>query len=236
MKKKLLLLLLCLITGSLFAQLKIKGFGKLKLDSPISIIYDMGKKIIPINSSTEYSYKVYKKYTSKDIFELKADTTQTYMVSNSSVNKRIRVFVIPKYKVMKGITMSGVRLRFYDDKLISVHCDTSEGLEDAITTKYGKPTIDIRKEEKIFTNSATGRKVVKEDAFYTTSWSTYDSVISCESRLIQYHDDEGEANYIKYTYLSNSIFDKQIRKSEDSIKKAIKIRKLMRDRKELDKF
>lgn len=238
MKKKilLLLLLLCTITSSLFAQLKIKGFGKLKLDSPISIIYDMEKKIIPINSSWEYSSKVYKKYTSEDIFELKADTTQTYMLTHSSVNERIRVFIVPKYTVLKGITMSGVRLRFYDDKLIDVDCDESKGLKDAITTKYGKPKLDVREEEKIFTNTITGEKEIKKDEFYTTTWNTYDSIISCKSTIIFYYNDKGEQNYISNIKLNNMKFNEQIKKSEDSIKIAIKNRKLIRERKKLDKF
>lgn len=236
MKKLFFVFILYFLSTSIYSQLKINGFGKLKLDDPVTIVNQMGYEVIPISTQDEYFSKVYKKYNSTKIYELLPDTIQNYKISSSSLDKRVRVFSIPKYPVTEKIEIKLVTLKFFNNKLIDIFCDLTIELTDALTTKYGEPKIKVEEEDHEFVNSYSGNSVTKTDKTFTSTWETNDLNISCTSLLKHYYNDKGEENFISFVHLYNTSYGEEIRKAEDSINKVIVQKKLLLKKKELDEF
>lgn len=218
------------------SQTKITGFGKLKLGSPITMINEMGNKVEPISNNKDYIRKVYKNTTSNNIFELLADSTQKYQISDVSLDSRVRVFVIPKYSITETIEIKSVVLKFFKDMLIEIHCDGNEKLDEALTLKYGEPEKDLKKEEHQFTYTYTGNKVTKIDQTFTSKWQTNDPNISCTSTLMKWYSSKGEENFASFVLLSDKSHNDEIIKTETAIKERIKNRELLQKKQSLEGF
>jgi len=219
------------------AQTKIRGFGKLKLGSTTEILNDMGySKIERISNDDDYYEKVYDNPKAKKIFELIADTNEKYQVVSSSLDKRVRVFKVPKYSVTKNIKIESVELTFFNDSLIYIQCDYNEQLTEALTIKYGEPEIDIKEKEKQFTSTYTGNAITKIEETFTSEWQTNDSMVSCRSFLKKYYNSDGEERFISYVSLSDISHFAEIMEEEKRVKERIKNRELLEKKKALEGF
>jgi hypothetical protein len=236
MKKVFILVIFLFAYFGLCAQDKITGFGKLKLGSPITIIYEMGYDVKPVTSMSEYVNYVYEYNFSTDIYEILSDSTQKSRIPETPIDHRVKTFVVPKYAVTDNIEIKGIKLKFFNDSLISIQCNANKDLEEALTLKYGEPKKDLREKEHQFTYTYTGNTVTKIDRFFTTTWETNDKNISCTSVLMSWYSDNGKENIKAYVLLSNNLYINKINDAEIIIRKRIKDRELSQKKQSLDSF
>jgi len=235
MKKIMLLALATMLTLNVISQTPLTGIGKLKLYSPISLINELGynenTKIID-NKSDFFKY-AYKKSSGDNIYEIVQDSTKEKFYGGY-YNKDVRKFYLPSYKVIPTLEINCLNLVFYKDTLISIKCNGSTELGEALDLKYGNSNLDLKTEDHTFTYTYTGATVIKTDETYTKTWNTNTKNITCNSVLMIWYDSKGE-KLSDYTFsLSDNYYEKIISDIESKITKQIEKREKMSKKQKYD--
>lgn len=212
-------------------KLKITGFGKLQLGMSVSDLDEL-KEAKEMTSYIDYVMKVYRKIDNKTVYEQIFDSTKVQR-SFASPNNKVRIFTVPKIKITDNIALILVELKFYEDKLYDILCNTNTDVDEALTFKYGAPKIEKKVEEKKFTYTNTGNTVTKIENTYTSTWNTNDTNIDCHSYIRNLFDNEGKESYISFIKLNNMsivdnvyVFEKKYFVAEKIKKEALKKAKL----------
>lgn len=221
--KKLFFLLFILIinTINIYSQ-PVTGIGKLKLGINISIIntfdYDI-RRVYDITETFGSNNKIY---------EFVSDTNKLNQPTiYAKVDQRVRVFEVPKIRLNDLVEIKKVRLTFMNDTLVSIHCDYSAELNDALEIKYGKVETKIEETPHKFTKTYTGQEIILTDVSYVKDWSS--KGVSCFSYLSKYYSNSIEPKYISYFVLENILCVKSI--EEECLKYRERLNKRIEDKK-----
>jgi hypothetical protein len=236
MKKVILMVLfgLSLVSNSFGQNIKsINGIGIFKLGSNISIIDSFGEIAEISDSYSEASYYEY------GIIEYMSDTNSIEQVrtgslinSESELDQRCRIFKINKsVRINDEIKLENLRLIFLCDTLVSIECDYSSELEEALNMKYGKIETKITKTPHKYTRTINGSQITLTDERYEVNRSN--SLIECRSVLCSYYSGSIEAKYFSYFILQNKKAMKSIKLETSKYKKRLLIRIEERKKKNL---
>ncbi|MDR0606204.1 MAG: hypothetical protein LBG80_18145 [Bacteroidales bacterium] len=202
MKKLFILLSLftCFDAIQANAQNIINGIGKLKLDSPPSILTEIGydlDKAIKVNSMEEYHGKVYRNYTGHSLYQLFPDEKRKYGITDASYHPSVKVFYIPKYEPVEGLVCSGLTLKFFNDSLYFIETYNPSELEDAFALKYGKPQVNLEEKDKQYT-TRYGTKVTKTDQTFKMTYETGNPQTTCIATILIWYNNKGEKSTLYY--------------------------------------
>ena len=234
--KKLILLALCGLSLSTNAQ--VTGIGFLKLGSNISIMNQF-EPIGKIDGVKETSYGMKYSYLTKDdswnAVEYISDTNSLEQISTGSLNhsnafydKRCRVFEITNpIKINEDVSIKEVRLIFFNDTLVSIECDNSTDLGEAIDLKYGKVDVKVTKIPHKFTRTINGSQITLTDELYRVDRST--PKIKCLDETCKYYSSSIKPGYwsffiIEYKNIFN-LLEKEDEKYKKRIQKSIEEKK-----------
>jgi hypothetical protein len=218
MKKIMMVAITLIVSVSTFAQTKITGFGKIQLGMKVSDFTEL-QNAKPAKNS-DYHYKVYKN-TTDAVYESVLDTTLVYP-SFSSLDKRVRVFQIGKLQLTESITLTDVRLKFFEDKLYEIEIHDKK-MDELMTLKFGSPKEDVKTKDNTFVNGY-GVKSVKTDLTKTHTWETGDSTTSCWYTDMYWYSDKGELRYIGYAALFDKSISKKVEIEENKVTARIRQR------------
>jgi len=231
MKKQALILLACVAAFTCMAQTQkqiITGIGKLKLDSPISLLSDLGynENSPKIKTEREYMAKIYNKTEGHEVYALGSDTiTGDNCSYEAYYNPKVKVFYIPKCQILESLSISKVYLTFYNDNLIDISCDFSFELKNAFNLKYGQATETTEKEDRQFTDSKTGEKVTRTNIHQIYKWDTNNPEIDCTGRELTIYVSDDKTIETSYFNVKKSKLIKEIDQEEMAYRKRVKIRK-----------
>ncbi|MDY0144295.1 MAG: hypothetical protein RBR97_20620 [Bacteroidales bacterium] len=218
MKKILVLLSILSFSIYSFSQEKITGFGKLQLGMSSDIIMEIGYPIIKIKTPSAYINKVYKNTTSIKIFKFISDTITFAKPKNDCyLDNRVEHYYIPFVSITENIKLEGVELVFFENKLITIKCNSNSLLKEALDLKYGNSTFTTEEEKREFVYTYTGNTITKTDVTYTYEWATNSPNVTCIDRFMKFHNSKGEPLYLTYTKLHDSSYDEELRISEKRI-------------------
>lgn len=147
--------------------------------------------------------------------------------------KNAKVFVIGGYSI-SGIILKGLRLTFFNDTLIEIHCDGTTELTDAIKLKYGrgKLTGDSKEINCIYKYNGNTIKYKEEDIKET--WNNGD--IEAYVRTSKYYNDNCKEKFLFYMEISSLKKTLEKYKCEEEIKKNRKIKEETEKLKNLKDF
>jgi hypothetical protein len=216
MKKVLMVTMITLTSFIGFGQQKISGFGKLQLGMSVNDIPELTNSI-EVKNSNDYIMKVYQN-TSNKVYEVFADTTDKYNTMGS-FDKRVRVFHLGNYNVTENINIKDVDLKFFNNKLYSIHVGDYK-IDELLTTKYGEPKKDFEEKEKYYTNGY-GMKITKKDQTFKHTYNTNIPNVECYYELMSWHDSKGEKLIVSFTILEDKIISDVVSKEVDMVKSRI---------------
>lgn len=250
MKKYFLLIVIIISFNNLFSQtkptivntansntvsgLKIIGFGKVKLGMDVKDLEEL-KEAKAMKNYDDFISKVYKNYSNNTVYEQILDTTKIER-GFASLDKKVRIFTVPKINVTDEIVLKFVELKFYDDKLYYIKCDYDKNLIDALTLKYGEPKVETKEEDKEFTYTYTGNKITKKERKFTSNWSTGDINIICVGMMSNYFNSKGEESLLSYVNLYNKQTLIMVSKSESDYLNRKKAKEEAEKKAKLSKF
>jgi hypothetical protein len=215
-----LILVFCLITTGYFSQKSIKGIGFLKLGSRTSAVFNLLKidtETIAKCSTQSATYN----FTDK-VIELLSDTTTLDKPIYATYSTNARIFHVPSIQLNDEIKIEDVYLTFYFDTLVGIFSDKNSELNQALTTKYGEPVIDLKENSKEYT-LGNGTTVTLTDQTFSSTWGN-DPEINCLSYLGKYYSTSINPDYISYFNLEYSKIDLKISKESEKIETKIKDR------------
>ena len=223
--KKLILpffILLRLLLNAQDAPTKITGFGKLKLGDSISLINNLGYPIVSVKSYNEYLSN------SSKICKLIADTNVTSYQPTiyAKADPRCQVFAVPKINIGLDIEIKNVQLYFFDEILVKIVCDTDSKISEAMTLKYGKPSVDSRTRQ--------GDSGIFEDVTYYETWKLGDTEAT-QFLFVTYSKDH-EKSVDSSIQVLDQIAMSKIEKESKLIEERAKQRELEKKKKSLEGF
>jgi hypothetical protein len=201
---------------------KITGVGKLKLGDSISLINNLGYPIVPVRTRNEFSSN------KSNICQLIADTNSTSYQQTlyAKADPRCQVFVVPKINIGLDIEIVNVQLYFYNDILVKIVFDANTKITEAMTLKYGKPSVKSWERE--------GDSGIYEDVTYYQTWKLGETE-AYEYLNVKYSKDH-EKSYTSSFQLSNEITMDMIDKESKLIEERAKQRELEKKKKSIEGF
>ncbi|MDH4461964.1 MAG: hypothetical protein QE277_11095 [Flectobacillus sp.] len=196
----------------------ITGFGKLQLGMSINAIPELNDAN-KSTSSEEFFKKVYHN-KSRAVYEVICDTNETY--PQGEYDPRVREFQIGKYDLTDKITVTDIKLKFFNGLLYFIQISDSQ-MSELMKTKYGDGEMDVKKKDHTFQNGY-GATFVKTDQTYTTKWLVDKPNITCEYTLMSWYNRHGEQSVVAFTLLSDETHNKEIEIETQKIKDRIKER------------
>lgn len=190
-----------IIALSASAQQKIDGIGKLRLGAPVELIDELGLGTPKLVGSDLDFYKMERSsyIEPKSIYEMTPPGEEKRYGEQWPKVQDERVFYISEYEIVSGVVLKKVQLHFYKNALYSIVAESNRNFEELLTLKYGKPKLEVKTEDKKYTNTFTGATITKTDEHYFSEWATNDEDIKCFSMLLKMHNRKGESN-ISYTF------------------------------------
>jgi len=125
------------------------------------------KKAHTTSSPDTYLHKIFRSTKKSSIWEILPDTINN-LNYYGSLCKNVRIFYLGSMNISSNIDIEGVELKFYNDSLYYIDCESNSTLEEALKTKYSDAKIDVKETPKEYTNGY-GNKIIKTDVSYTTS-------------------------------------------------------------------
>lgn len=199
--KKLIALFLLLYSFTCYSQQDVKftGIGIFKINSDTSVLYnyiaDHRLKPKIINEEMDYLHRTYYGADSKDIFKLVANNEPGKYFSEVSDCPDVKEFYLGEYSI-NGISLKGLRLKYYKNQLVNVKCKYSRLLADAMKVKYGDPISIISADTTKCVYKLTGitEKLTTND--FTDKWQNAE--ITAKSYLGEYYDDNCQKKILSY--------------------------------------
>lgn len=194
-----LLLITVLASGFCFGQEKIEGIGKFKIGkTSIEVIRELetelSASIETINTINDR--RVYSPGQSAAIYQVLPNRDQPLMSAiHASFCATVKVYLIPNYTI-SGIKIKNMYLSFENDVLQVLTIDSSTEIDEALTSKYGEPALNVDKKTVNCVYKLTGATVPYEDVTYRKKW--INGTIEAESTLMKYYNSECKVNYINY--------------------------------------
>lgn len=234
--KRLLFILLTLTSNSIFAQDKIEGLGKFKLNKTIVSFIDTFANENKLTKKTARSFDETYSIQRNDniICELFPDTIRTFMSPiYTHFCENTRTFLIPKF-VISEIPITNTYLIFYKDTLISIKTDYSSSIAEAIELKYGKTTLEVKEKEVNCTLKLTGTPLSFTEKMFYRKWEN--GKIKCVVAIGDYRDSKCEKQSLSYINFTFDNIEEKIRECDDIIKAALKSKQDIEKKKKLDGF
>lgn len=182
MKKVLLIAILAPFASTVIAQEKFTGIGIFQIGSDTSIVYEFAKsfknkvKIYKKASDASYMHNmatnsamVKNKTIEPFVYKYEYDGKDRYVKTLVSQCPEISEFHITKYDV-SGITITGIKLRFFKNKLISFSSNYNKEISNAMTSKYGAPHLEVKEKEYKCEYSLTGIEKSILSKTYINKW------------------------------------------------------------------
>lgn len=173
------------------------GIGKIQLGKPLGIIDDLASELntkiqsqSDILDDTDMNQRV-------GIWELLMNEKNPLMSPPfASACPETKVYKIKGYSVA-GIKFADMHLKFLNGELISISTDYSTEITEALKTKYGSPTTDLKKE-----NKQCGGSYIEE----TTITDRYPSPenVNATGVLRQYYDYKCKQSVMAYLTISTT--------------------------------
>ncbi len=238
LNKKLILIVFLFFSQIANSQLKIMGFGKLKLGMDISEIIELNPKndtIEKIYNRTEEMQIVFKNTSRITPIELISDTNFAFNYDYiGCLDKRVRVFHFGKFNINDDITLTDITLMFFKNKLYTIY-SSDEKLDELLGNKYGKINPLVKEKEVYFTNGF-GNTITKIEKHYSKLYKTNVPNYRCSWLMDVLYDKKGESYIIMNTWLTDSKIENIVTKTEREIEKRSEKREIENKRKKLDNF
>jgi hypothetical protein len=234
--KNSILPLLLMIASSLFAQNKIEGFGKFKIQKTTisyldTIVKEQKLDKVKMTSFDDYMKLRYKKDKIAEVF---SDTINRYNsppYAHSCPNAR--VFYIPKIAIA-DITFSDTYLTFFNEILVDIKTDYTSEIVEALELKYGKPAIDKKEKEVQCTLKLTGSNLTYTETMYYQKWENGE--IECTAAIGDYRDSKCEKKTLSYIIIGLSDKKKEIVECDIAVNERVENKQKNEKKKQLSDF
>ena len=199
-----------------------QSLGKLKLGMSINDIPEL-KEADTTSSPDTYTYKIFRSTKKSSIWEILRDTVNNSNY-HASLSKNVRIFYIGSIKISSNISIEQVELKFYDDSLYYIVCESNRTLEEALKTKYLEPKIEVKETPNEYTNGY-GNKIIKTDVSYTTTYFEKDNITLHSYLSKSFSTYSQDFFYFNKVLLYNNKITEIVTKQEEIVKARIEKRK-----------
>jgi hypothetical protein len=184
-------------------QPKIEGIGGFKINKTTTSIIKELEKTLNIQTirtnSMDYVFSQ-DKMAGNYILELYRDSVNTYnSPTYAPALNEVKVYKVKGVKVAE-IELTEMYLHFYRDTLIEINCGYTMDLIDAIRTKYGNGTSEIKEKDIQCSSKIAGTFTVKEQTSYERWQNNNIEAVSC---IHKYYNSKCEENFVSYIQVSD---------------------------------
>jgi hypothetical protein len=225
---KIVTFFLLLVSTSLFAQDKIEGIGRFKINKTTTSLLDTlakeyGVKITKISKDGDFR-KIVIKNESKNkncIIELLKNLSDDRIdqIPFAYSCEATRVFYIQKYEVA-GIGLTELYITFIDDKLISIFCNYDAKVKEALRLKYGAGKVEYETKEIRCVYKLTGNIVTEEEYSSSEDWTNGNIVATLS--FSRSYDNECKKEITSYLLIKNTPMYSRLLSCEYEAKKKLK--------------